>query len=149
MITIADLETCAESAKEVEDLLRLIQLYCEPAPNVPTLTGMPNGGRDSNPTEGVVLSVERLRERWEDAVKRLSDRMYKVERALDELSGNTYEVQMRRVMRLYYFEGLTWEWVEKRMDYCRSRCIEFRDLAVEILKVVGRDKERTQLDYET
>lgn len=83
-------------------------------PRVLTLTGMPSG---SHAEEGDAMAAltdkaAAIRARYAVLIEELADRLLAIEDAIGGL-----EPVKRRLLRLRYIDGLTWERVAVEMDY--------------------------------
>lgn len=119
MITKDDLKLYRHLKKEARELaeqieeLEMIMIV----PGCQQITGMPlhhNGERDK--IANVIAKLEQLRKAYFEKMDVLLDLQAEIEAAVDKL-----ESKERRLIRLYYFVGLTWEEVAVQMEYSRRQ----------------------------
>ncbi len=82
----------------------------------PILTGMPSGSHDHDQMAGIIAELVDNERRAAEKALALTQACEDTERWLDGLPE-----QQRRVMRLYYVDGVrTWKEVAERTPYCYS-----------------------------
>lgn len=115
-MTKAQLREYKTIRKERDELLRQIEaleavVYGTKGQR---LDGMPRGGNGENSHIIDVKGDElaELRQNYKAKVKELSDRMREIEQAIEPLAPTE-----RTLVRLHYFQGLTWEQVAVEMNY--------------------------------
>lgn len=131
-MTKEQLKAYRELKKERDDLGRRItelewEMY---GPRAQCLDGMPRGGPGENyiqeermDTKGALLKVYREKEAELDA------KLLTIEKAIAKL-----EPRERRLVRLHYIDGLTWEQVAVEMDYSWRQVHRIHGDALEKLK---------------
>ena len=83
------------------------------SPKAQSLNGMPrNGSGALCPTENLALKHMELEAKYKETVEKLTDQMAEIERAIEPL-----DPRERTIIRLHYFQGLTWEEVAVEMGY--------------------------------
>lgn len=123
--------------KESEDLERRIEarkaeLY---GPRGQRLDGMPRGGSGASDTrEELIESKDELLATWLEAKAELDKKTLAIEKTISVLGPRE-----RRLIRLYYFDGLTWEQVCVEMAYSWTQVHRIHGNALEKLK-----KEETE-----
>lgn len=83
------------------------------SPKAQSLNGMPrNGSGALSPTENLALKHMELEAKYKETVKKLAEQMAEIEDAIQVL-----EPRERTIIRLHYFQGLTWEQVAVETGY--------------------------------
>lgn len=115
-MTKEDLRAYEDLRRERDHLAHLIEelesvLY---GPKVPTLDGMPRGGSfdNSHVVDKMGDKHAKLQKLYEEKVAELDRRIAEIEAAIEPLEPNE-----RKLIRLHYIEGLTWEDVAVEMSY--------------------------------
>lgn len=115
-MTKDDLRAYKALRQERDHLAQLIEeleavLY---GPKVPTIDGMPRGGGfdNSHVIDKIGDKHDKLKKLYEAKVAELDARMAEIEAAIEPLAPTE-----RDLIRLHYFQGLTWEEVAVRMSY--------------------------------
>lgn len=96
----------AELKAEIEELeLTMI------APRVPALTGLPGSRGEQDKIGNVVAKVEKLRSLYISRVEAMLQDQERIEEAVATLDDRE-----QRLIRLYYFTGITWEEVAVHLN---------------------------------
>lgn len=83
------------------------------SPRAQSLNGMPrNSSGAPCPTENLALKHLELEDKYRETVEKLTAQMAEIERAIEPLGPTE-----RSLIRLHYFQGLTWEQVAVEMGY--------------------------------
>lgn len=92
----------------------------------PILTGMPSGSHDHDWMVGIIAELEENASRAAAKALELEKACEEAERWLDTLPE-----QQRRVMRLYYVDGVrTWKEVAERLPYSWRHCMRIKNAAI-------------------
>lgn len=114
-VTKADLKAYKTLRMERDRLVELIQgleaaLY---GPKLPTLDGMPRSGPvEGSRLENLAQKHLHLQQLYGKKVAELDKRMAEIEECIEPL-----EPTERTLIRLHYFQGLSWEEVAVKMNY--------------------------------
>ena len=73
------------------------------------LTGMPSGNNPSDPTEKYVLRLQKLKEKMQHIMERISEIEVEVERYIEDIEDS----EIRTLVRKYYVDGLSWNEIAK------------------------------------
>lgn len=117
---------------ERDDLLEQIEeletmLY---GPKGQNLDGMPRGGGgDNGAREAKLDKLKPLREKYNAKVMEMTAELEAIEASIEPL-----EPRERRLIRLYYFKGLTWEQVAVEMNYSWRQVHNIHGMALEQLR---------------
>ena len=134
MITKDDLRLYRHLKKEARELadqieeLEMIMIV----PGCQQITGMPmhnNGEHDK--IANVIAKSEQLRKAYFEKMDMLLDLQAEIEAAVDKL-----EPKERRLIRLYYFVGLTWEEVAVQMEYAWAQVHRLHNICLKKLKMI-------------
>lgn len=120
---------CADN--EIDDLLRQKeQIMARLTQVTPKYSGMPGGGDN----DAMVDGVERLLEVEQEINERVAAAMglrREIETCIDGLASNA----QRRLLRLRYIEGLSWERIGQLMGYERMQVWRIHGKALESIKM--------------
>jgi len=98
--------------REIDDLerekRRVLDRYLAPA----ELTGMPGAGGKDSSLEAVVVRRVQYQQLIDDKLDVLIDLRQQIEAAIEGLPSDE-----RRILRLYYVEGMRWEQVALEINY--------------------------------
>ena len=114
-MTKAQLRAYKDLRRERDKLARMIDemertIY---GPKAVKYDAMPRGGSGpSDPVAELAGRLLALREQYTETVAKLAAQMAEIEAAIDPL-----EPTERTIIRLHYFQGLTWEQVAVEMNY--------------------------------
>lgn len=114
-MTKAQLRAYKDLRRERDNLARMLTELEEViySPKGQQLHGMPrNGSGAQSPTENLALKHMELLSRYQETVKQLTEQMAEIEQAIEPLNPSE-----RTIIRLHYFQGLTWEEVAVEMSY--------------------------------
>lgn len=96
----------------------------------PILTGMPSGSHDHDQMAGIIAELVDNERRAAEKALALTQACEDAERWLDGLPD-----QQRRVMRLYYVDGVrTWKEVAERTPYHYIHCLRVKEAALRKLE---------------
>lgn len=99
-------------------------------PKTPTPgTGPGGSGGKSDPTGSRVLQLDELARVYRQKIEQLTAAQLEVEKAIE-----TLEPRERRLVRLYYLDGLTWEQVCVAMCYSWRQVHRIHSAALEKLR---------------
>ena len=91
---------------------------------------MPRGGAGpSDPTAELAARHIALQEDYARTVEKLTEQMTEIEKAIEPL-----EPRERTLIRLHYFQGLTWEQVAVEMSYSWAQIHRIHSKALEKLQ---------------
>ena len=131
-MTKEQLKAYRDLKQESEDLkLRIVTLERDmSSPRSPRLDGMPRGGSGENNVlcEQIDKKDELLR-LYQEIEAELNAQLFAIEIAIKKL-----EPRERRLIRLYYMDGLTWEKVAVAMDYSWRQVHRIHGEALEKLR---------------
>lgn len=100
--------------KEIEDLMREREMWRQRGLTVTRrLSDMPRGGRTADNTAEAAVSVAAIDRELERRICELTKIRDDVERRIEGVGDDT----LKRLLRLRYIEGCTWETVAQRMHY--------------------------------
>lgn len=114
-MTKAQLREYKDLRRERDTLARMLTeleavIY---SPRAQQLHGMPrNSSGAPCPTENLALKHLELETKYQETVEKLTVQMAEIEQAIEPL-----EPTQRTLIRLHYFQGLTWEQVAVEMGY--------------------------------
>lgn len=114
MITKYDLRryrSIKAETKQLEEQIEELELIMV-APRIPNLTGLPGSHGECDKIGNIVAKAASLKESYLVKMDKLLDMQAEIEAAISVL-----DEKERRLIRLYYFSGLTWEEVACQMDY--------------------------------
>lgn len=116
---------------EAEQLQAMIEELEAPlyGPKTQQLTGMPHAPARGNATENMADKHLELLERYRAKLRALTTARLLIEDAIEQLESTD-----RRLLRLRYIDGLTWEEVCVRMDYSWRQVHRRHAQALEKLK---------------
>lgn len=109
IVTKEMLEEIRDLAGEKEDLEGLMRRHGM-TPTTANITGMPRGTSTSDPTGTAGSAVADLKTKWDAKVAEIAERILVVEKELSVLDS-----VHRRIVRLYYFEGMSDRRIANRM----------------------------------
>lgn len=96
----------------------------------PILTGMPSGSHDHDQMAGIIAELVDNERRTAEKALALTQACEDAERWLDALPE-----QQRRVMRLYYVDGIrTWKEVAEKTPYHYIHCLRVKEAALRKLE---------------
>lgn len=96
----------------------------------PILTGMPSGSHDHDQMAGIIAELVDNERRAAEKALALTQACEDAERWLDALPE-----QQRRVMRLYYVDGIrTWKEVAEKTPYHYIHCLRVKEAALRKLE---------------
>ena len=128
------LQQFIDTRKEIEDLKeRIIRLeHSLYSPRVSDFSGMPRGGshEPEHLTESLV-ALDQLKHKYEKLVSRLSKQQSEVEDAIETLDPTE-----RELIRLRYFDGLTWSKVSAKLNYGQRQVFTIHKKILQKLKRV-------------
>lgn len=122
MITIDDLNLCAALAREADDLKERIARLRSMATGSRSIPCGPNGGGYSDRIATTVSAIDELERKMLLKIDAYTQHVRYVEEAIDEVP----DADQRRMLRLRYVDGLTWEDVSERTHYSERWCKELR-----------------------
>ena len=127
------LEYCANKQREMQEFQDMID--AQAGLSVPTLTGMPQGGKAGNPTERAAIRLTELTDQYMRTIADLAedcDIELKFKRAMDRLIKKLPGEQ-QKVLELRYKGGHAWVYVALRMCFSEIRAKEIEAAAVDAL----------------
>ncbi len=135
-LTLNDLKICAGLRREIRDLEEIIIELREKLKSARTsaFSAMPRAPRSARDT--LAPMVEALLE-LEDMYGKRASGYYEHIRRVEIAIASLWKVEMRRIMRLKYILGLTWEEIAKKTSYDERWC---RELNRRGLKMLGVDE---------
>lgn len=113
-MTQQELKKYRKNREEVEQIKSKIQaietmmIY----PRIPAITGMPGGHGEPDKIGEIIAKAQDLRAMYQDKIIALLDEQKKIEEGISKLDST-----QRRLLRLYYIDGMTWEQVACAMHY--------------------------------
>lgn len=118
---------------EINDLLREKERILSRLTRMTSsATGMPRGGGDKDPmTNGVAKMIELERE-IDSKVDKLVELRREIEAGIETVDSNT----QRRLLKLRYIDGMTWERVAVEMDYSYMQVCRLHGKALNALKML-------------
>lgn len=130
-LTMAMLCEYASRKAELEEVKeRLRELSSVYYPSAAQLTGTP-GAHDDHSSENGPIRLAQLSAVYEGLCRELEWQTVAVELAIDSLPS-----LMRRVMRLYYIDGMDFSDIAQEIGYSRRHTKRLHDLAVVKLGIV-------------
>lgn len=119
-------------AGQIEELEAI--LY---GPKIPNLNGMPHGsgGDNSHIYDRKGDEHMRLVALYDEKVAQLEEQMIEIEAAISPLSPKE-----RTIIRLHYFEGLTWEQVAVEINYTWRHVHRLHGNAISKLQEMEKEK---------
>lgn len=118
-------------AQQLEEQIRELELTMI-VPGCQQITGMPMvHGFDKDKIGNLIAKADKLRSIYLDKMDKLLELQAEVEYGLDKL-----EHDEQRLIRLYYFNGYTWEEVAVQMDYTWRHIHRLHKKILEKLAVV-------------
>lgn len=102
-------EECEQIAQQLEQLRATAE-----SPRIQALDGMPHASSGGDAMTGLVAELVSLQEKYKAKLHRLNAALAEVENMIGSL-GDPVE---RRLMRYRYIDGLVWEEVCVKMNYC-------------------------------
>lgn len=133
MITKNELRLYRQLKKEARELAEQIEELelTMIAPSCQQITGMPvYHSADHDKIANVVAKAEQMRKVYFDKMNILLDLQADIEAAVDKLGPKE-----RRLIRLYYFAGLTWEEVAVQLDYAWRQTHRLHNICLKKLKM--------------
>lgn len=134
MITKNELRLYRQLKKEAKELAEQIEELelTMIVPGCQQITGMPMyHSADHDKIANVVAKAEQMRKVYFDKMNILLDLQADIEAAIEKL-----EPEERRLIRLYYFTGITWEEVAVQMNYCWQHVHKLhRNILVKLAKM--------------
>ena len=119
-----------QEAKELSEQIEELEMTMI-VPGCQQITGMPvYHSEDHDKIANVLAKAEQMRKVYFDKVDVLLDLQEKIEVAVAKL-----EPKERRLIRLYYFAGLTWEEVAVQMDYAWRQTHRLHNICLKKLKM--------------
>lgn len=103
---LEEIRDLAGEKNEIEGMMRRYGL----TPTTATITGMPRGSGIGDPTGRAGSKVADLKTVWDAKVSEIAERIVVVERELSVLDS-----VHRRIVRMYYFEGMGDQRIANRM----------------------------------
>jgi len=106
-----------QSRKDLEGRIRRLR---DAAERITTqLTGMPRGSSGEDKLAAIVSEIADLETELCEKIVRIEREMQEADKLIDELPDETH----RRLLRLRYYEGLSWKKIGKLMHYDVSTLI--------------------------
>ncbi len=136
-LTQQDLKICASLRREIGDMEEIIRRLREKLEGgrMSTLSFTPHSPRNARdmlaPMVGTLLELE-------DLYKQRAAAFYEHLRRVEIAIASLWKVEVRRIMRLKYILGLTWEEIALKTSYDERWC---RELNRRGLKMLGIEKE--------
>lgn len=122
-----------EHAQLAEELFRMEILMA--SPSSPNMDGMPRSGSGpSNPTERAALKHMELVDRYKAQIRQMIEEQAAIETMIEDL-----EPTERKLARFRYIDGLTWEAVSEKMNYCERQIHRIHGQMIE--KLITRTLE--------
>lgn len=115
--------------KRERDHLKAMVDALEYGPSGLRLDGMPRSSKPGDPTGRQAIDHAQVRDLYEQKAAELDKELIEIENAIKGL-----EPRERDLIRLYYFEGLTWEQVCVAMHYEWAQIHRIHAKALERLK---------------
>ena len=117
------LRTMREEIRRLDEKAEVLRARAERL--TPILTGMPSGSHDHDQMAGIIAELVDNERRAAEKALALTQACEDAERWLDALPE-----QQRRVMRLYYVDGIrTWKEVAERLPYSYSHTKRIKAVA--------------------
>lgn len=122
------LRTMREEIRRLDEKAEVLRARAERL--TPILTGMPAGTHEHDQMAGIIAELVDNERRAAEKTLELTQACEAAERWLDALPE-----QQRRVMRLYYVDGVrTWKEVAERTPYHYVHCLRVKEAALRRLK---------------
>lgn len=120
-----------DAEEEVIDLCNQIdQLRSQAEKVTTTISGMPQATGGKGMEDVIVVYMDMLG----DLAQKVR-RNFEIKRDIDYLISTVDNWQAERVMRLRYIEGLEWDEVAKRVNYCKRQAQRYLDVALEFIEI--------------
>ena len=137
-LTLQDLEGCASQREEIKDLEEIVTELHEKLESARTST-LSDAPRASRRPKDTILTMIGAIMKLEDTYKQRLAGYYEHLRRVEIAIASLGKAEVRRIMRLKYIIGLTWEEVAKLTCYDERWC---RELNRRGLKLLGIEKKR-------
>lgn len=122
------LRTMREEIRRLDEKAEVLRARAERL--TPILTGMPSGSHDHDQMAGIIAELVDNERRAAEKALALTQACEDAERWLDALPE-----QQRRVMRLYYVDGIrTWKEVAEKTPYHYIHCLRVKEAALRKLE---------------
>ena len=137
-LTLQDLKICASLRREIEDIQEIIAQLREKleAGRTSMLSETPRARQSGHdtlaPMIGTLLELE-------DIYRRQAAAFYEHVRSVEIAIASLWKVEVRRIMRMKYILGLTWDEIAKKTCYDERWC---RELNRRGLRMMGIEKEK-------
>lgn len=82
------------------------------------LTGMPHGGKISNPTEQYFIKKQKLIDKLNNKLEKYTDELTTIESFIDSID----DPDVRVIARLRFIDNLKWEQIGKIVHFDRTVC---------------------------
>lgn len=130
-MTLEDLNRLRFLRDEIRQLdEKAMELRARAERLTPILTGMPSGTHEHDQMAGIIAELVDNERRAAEKALTLTQACEDAERWLDALPD-----QQRRVMRLYYVDGVrTWKEVAERTPYHYIHCLRVKEAALRKLE---------------
>ena len=130
-MTLEDLNRLRFLRDEIRQLdEKAMELRARAERLTPILTGMPSGTHEHDQMAGIIAELVDNERRAAEKALALTQACEDAERWLDALPD-----QQRRVMRLYYVDGVrTWKEVAERTPYHYIHCLRVKEAALRKLE---------------
>ncbi len=130
-MTLKDLNRLRFLRDEIRQLdEKAMELRARAERLTPILTGMPSGTHEHDQMAGIIAELVDNERRAAEKALTLTQACEDAERWLDALPD-----QQRRVMRLYYVDGVrTWKEVAERTPYHYIHCLRVKEAALRKLE---------------
>ena len=128
----AYLRQYATADSEINDLLRRKEEILSRLTRItPTYSGMPGGSGDSDKYTNGVAKIIELDHEIDDKIDKLVDMRRKIEGYIDGISDSL----LRRVLKLRYIDGMSWERIAIEMGYERRQVFRLHGDALKSLYI--------------
>ena len=122
------LRTMREEIRRLDEKAEVLRARAERL--TPILTGIPSGSHDHDQMAGIIAELVDNERRAAEKALALTQACEDAERWLDALPE-----QQRRVMRLYYVDGIrTWKEVAEKTPYHYIHCLRVKEAALRKLE---------------
>ena len=130
-MTLEDLNRLRFLRDEIRQLdEKAMELRARAERLTPILTGMPSGTHEHDQMAGIIAELVDNERRAAEKALALTQACEDAERRLDALPD-----QQRRVMRLYYVDGIrTWKEVAEKTPYHYIHCLRVKEAALRKLE---------------
>ena len=91
----------------------------------------PSNTKTSDPVSEEFLSVEKIKARWEQEIKRREEIIYKVDYAISLLKEHE-----KKIVKLRYIEGKTHEQISAFVDYSPRQVMRIRKKCIQKISMV-------------